>query len=154
MFLFRFTVVIITLACTETGIKTSKFFFFFFLKEVPQNNPCSGSNADAEIRSLCRKHRAAKVLPLNPGVGQNTAMHASPAAWNLLLVLISTLQVHSPTLCSLVPKFLTALVVVNAVSPVDPQNKRGNTANCHDRLKQIPVSNAVCLLLTMLCPEL
>ena len=67
-------------------------------KELPQKNPCSGSNADAEIRSLCSEHRAAKVLPLKPGVGQNTAMHASPAAWNFLLVLISTLQVHSPTL--------------------------------------------------------
>ena len=32
---------------------------------------------------------------------------------------------------------------MNAVSPVDPQNKRGNIANCHDRLKQIPVSSAV-----------
>ena len=46
--------------------------------------------------------------------------------------------------------------MVNAVhvSPVDPQNKSGNTANRLDRLKQIPVSSAVCLLLTVLCPEL
>ena len=41
--------------------------------------------------------------------------------------------------------------MVNAVSPVDPQNKRGNIAKCHDRLKQIPVSSAVYLLLTVLC---
>ena len=33
--------------------------------------------------------------------------------------------------------------MVNAVSPVDPQNKRGYIANHHDRLKQIPVSSAV-----------
>ena len=33
--------------------------------------------------------------------------------------------------------------MVNAVAPADPQNKRGNTANHHDRLKQIPVSSAV-----------
>ena len=54
--LFRFTVVMITaLACTETGIKNK-------LKkqkkaEVPQKNPCSGSNADAEIKApLLRTH--------------------------------------------------------------------------------------------------
>ena len=35
-----------------------------------------------------------------------------------------------------------------------PWNKKFNIANCHDRLKQIPVSSAVCLLLTVLCPEL
>ena len=29
-----------------------------------------------------------------------------------------------------------------------------NIGNCNDRLKQIPVSSAVCLLLTVLCPEL
>ena len=33
--------------------------------------------------------------------------------------------------------------MVNAVSPVDPRNRRGNIANRHDRLKQIPVSSAV-----------
>ena len=44
--------------------------------------------------------------------------------------------------------------MVNAVAHADLQNKRGNMANRHDRLKQIPVSSAVCLLLTVLCPEL
>ena len=90
-----------------------------------------------------------KVFPLKPEVGQNTAMHASPAAWNFLLVLISTLWVHSPT-----PLFSTAYILnciscVNAVSPVDPRNKRDNIANRHDRQKQVPVSSAVCLLLTV-----
>ena len=33
--------------------------------------------------------------------------------------------------------------MVNAVAPADPWNKRGNIANHHDRLKQIPVSSAV-----------
>ena len=95
-----------------------------------------------------------KVFPLKPGVSPNTAKHASQAAWNFLLVLISTLWVHSPT-----PLFSTAYILnciscVNAVSPVDPQNQRGNIANRHDRLKQIPASSAVCLLLTVLRPEL
>ena len=35
-------------------------------------------------------------------------------------------------------------------SPADPQNQRGNMANYHDGLQQIPVSSAVCLLLTVL----
>ena len=34
--------------------------------------------------------------------------------------------------------------MVNAVSPVDPRNKTGNTANRHDRLKQITVSIKCC----------
>ena len=33
--------------------------------------------------------------------------------------------------------------MVNAASPVDPWNRRGNIANRHDRLKQILVSSAV-----------
>ena len=41
--------------------------------------------------------------------------------------------------------------MVNAVSPVDPLNKRGNIANCHDRLKQTPVSSAVCSLFAVDC---
>ena len=53
--LFRFTVVIITaLACTETGIKKVKQNKTKNknkkIGEVPQKNPCSGSNADAEIK--------------------------------------------------------------------------------------------------------
>jgi len=36
--------------------------------------------------------------------------------------------------------------VVKAVSPTDPRNKTGNTANRHDQLKQIPVSSALCWL--------
>ena len=35
------------------------------------------------------------VLPLRPGVGQSIATHASPAAMNFFLVLISTFPVHS-----------------------------------------------------------
>ena len=33
--------------------------------------------------------------------------------------------------------------MVNVVSPIDPWNKTGDTANRHDRLKQIHVSSAV-----------
>ena len=84
------------------------------------------------------------VFFLKLGVGQNTATHASPAAWNFLLVMISTVMVHSPTLSFSTAYILNSLVVVKAVSPTDPRNKTGNTANRHDQLKQIPVSSAVC----------
>ena len=47
-----------------------------------------------KLRSLCWEHRAVKVFPLKPGVGQNTAMHASPAAWNLLLVKCCWVMMH------------------------------------------------------------
>ena len=93
----QITVVIITedcfsiaLACTGKKREKKK------KAEVPQKNPCRGSNADAEIKLPLL--RAVNVFPLKPGVGQNTATHASPAAWNFLLVLNSTLLVHSPTL--------------------------------------------------------
>ena len=101
--LFRFTVVIITaLACTETRIiiffKQVIFFIFFKAGEVLQKNPCSGSNADAEIKVPLLRTQSCERFRLKPGVGQNTALHTSPAAWNFLLVLISTLLVHSSTL--------------------------------------------------------
>ena len=63
-----------------------------------------------KLRSLCWEHRAVNVFPLKLGVGQNTATHASPAVWNFLLVLISTLLVHSPTL-----SFSTAYIL-NCIS--------------------------------------
>ena len=91
--LFRFTVVIITaLACTETRL------FFFKQGEVLQKNPCSGSNADAELKVPLLRTQSCERFRLKPGVGQNTALHTSPAAWTFLLVLISTLLVHSSTL--------------------------------------------------------
>ena len=82
----------IALACTETSkTKTKR------QKSLKRTSPV-GVMQMQKLRSLCWEHRAVKVFPLKPGVGQNTATHASPAALNFLLVLISTLLVHSPTL--------------------------------------------------------
>ena len=52
--------------------------------------------ADAENKaSTIENSDLPYVLPLKPGVGQNTATHASPTAGNVFLVLISTFPVHS-----------------------------------------------------------
>ena len=61
-----------------------------------------------KLGPLCWEHRAVNVFLLKLGVGQNTATHASPAACNFLLVLISTL--HLPTL-----SFSTAYIL-NCIS--------------------------------------
>ena len=53
---------------------------------------------DAEIEvSSVENPEMTDVLPLNPGVGQNIATHASLIARNFFLVLISTFLVHSPS---------------------------------------------------------
>ena len=50
--------------------------------------------------------QSSKVLPLQPGIGQNIAMHALPAARDFVLELISTFLVHSPSFFSKTsPKF-------------------------------------------------
>ena len=85
----------IALACTKTGIKIKK---IKKAGEVHQKNPSNGSNADAEIMVPLLKTQSCERFPFKARVGQNAARHASPAAWNFLLVLISTLLVHSPTL--------------------------------------------------------
>ena len=75
-----------------------------------KRTPAVGVTQMQKLRSLCWEHRTVKIFPLKPGVGQNTATHASPAAWDFLLVLISTLLVHSPTL-----SFSTAYIL-NCIS--------------------------------------
>ena len=61
--------------------------------------------ADAEINVPSFETRVDKCSPLTPGVGQNIAMHASPAARNFFLALISTFPVHSPSYFSLLNPF-------------------------------------------------
>ena len=95
-----------------------------------------------KLKPLCWEHRAVNVFLLKLGVGQNTSMHALPAAWNFLLVIISTRFTYTFVLYCL--HFLN-WVVVNAVSPADPRNKTGNIANRHDQLKQIPASIKCCV---------
>ena len=52
----------------------------------------------------------ANVLPLKPGVGQNIAMHASPAARSFFLVLIYAFPFHSTSFFSKYsPSFLAVL---------------------------------------------
>ena len=58
----------------------------------------AAGTADAEMTHVLRT-QSSKDFPLKPGVGHNTAMHASPTARNFFLELISTLPVHSPAIC-------------------------------------------------------
>ena len=104
--LFRFTVVIITiallLACTETRMKNKfKKIEKKYAGEVPQKNPCSRSNADAEIKVPLLRTLSCERFPSKAesrSEYSHTCFNISPAAWNFLLVLISTLLIHSPTL--------------------------------------------------------
>ena len=69
-----------------------------------QSSPQWGT-ADAEIKDLSVQNSELKVSLLRlgawkPGVGQNTAMHASPTPRHFFLELVSTLPVHSPTILS------------------------------------------------------
>ena len=68
-----------------------------------------------KLRPLCWEHRAVNIFLLKLGVGQNTSMHALPAAWNFLLVIISTRFTYTFVLYCL--HFLN-WVVVNAVFPL------------------------------------
>ena len=57
---------------------------------LPPYSPQMGT-ADAEIKVPYVEHRElTNILPLKPLVGQNIAIHASPTARNVFLVLIST----------------------------------------------------------------
>ena len=76
-------------------------------------NPQWGT-ADAEIKiPSVENPELTNALPLKPGVCQNIAMHASPTTRNFFLVLILTLQVHSP---SFIPNPLPAVFVLAAFS--------------------------------------
>ena len=85
----------IALACTETSCC---FFVLNRQKKSLKRTPAVGVMLMQKLRSLCWEHSCESFFPLKPWVGQNTATHASPAAWNFLLILVSTLLVHSPTL--------------------------------------------------------
>ena len=59
---------------------------------------CSGGPEDAEIKVPSFENPEMtifNVLSLNSRVGQNIALHASPTAMNVFLVLTSTFPVHS-----------------------------------------------------------
>ena len=78
---------------------------------------------------------------IKPGVGQNIATHASFTARKLFFfVLILTFLVYSPSFLSKPsPYFLTVLVLTNAVSCVDPQNKISHHPSYwHNRGMQAP----------------
>ena len=68
---------------------TAKNFFLFLISTFPVTR--SGTLRTQKLRSPSAENpELTNVLPLKPGVGQNIAMHASPAATNFFLVLIST----------------------------------------------------------------
>ena len=63
------------------------------------------------------------VLLLKPGVGHAVHTQASLTSTNFVLVLIFTIMVHSPSFLSISSLwFLVALVLVDALSRVDPRN--------------------------------
>ena len=64
---------------------------------IPLKSPECGT-ADAEIKDASVDQQSSKVLPIEPGVGQNISLHASPTARDFFLELISTFLVHSSSL--------------------------------------------------------
>ena len=53
-----------------------------------------------KLKTYLLRTQNSRVLPLKPGAGQNTAMYASPDAWDVFFEQIFTLQVHSPAFCT------------------------------------------------------
>lgn len=99
-------------------------------------SPAVGT-ANAEIKVPSLETPELKMFhPLNLGVDQNTCVsvyistHASPTAWNISLVLISTSPGRSPFFISKSsPRSF----------PYGPHSKIGHPEQSHKRFKQVPV---------------
>ena len=77
------------------------------METVPQ---WGTADAKIEVPPPIKNPELTNVLPFKPGVGQNIAMHASPAARNFFLVLFTTFMAHSHLIFSQSsPYFLTVL---------------------------------------------
>ena len=117
--------------------------------ELPPSASSSSSPRCGVLRKqklniyLLRTQRS-KVLPLSPGVGQNIAMHASPAARGFFLELMSIFLVHSPSFFFFqnLSQVFPLLPVANAASCVGRQNKIGLPTRYRRRLMQVSVLSA------------
>ena len=85
--------------------------------------------ADAEIEIPLLKTQSLKVLPLNPGVGQHIAMHATLTARDFFLANFY-LSAHSPAFFQNFSLVFPVLPVANTGSCVGLQNKIGHPAGC------------------------
>ena len=76
------------------------------------------------------------VLPLKPGVGQNTAMHVSRTVRNFSHLIVTSTQFSfiyfKPSV-----NFVIALAVANVDSWLGPQMKMGHPACCQTQLMQV-----------------
>ena len=99
--------------------------------------------ADAEIRVPSADNpKLSKVLSFEPGVSQNTASQALPAARNSTLLLY-TFQVHSSSSSfRILLQFFFASGVANAISCVGPRYEIGHYVRHQRRLIQVPVPRA------------
>ena len=104
--------------------------------------PCCGT-VDAEIKvPLCWEPRADKCFPFKAW-SSSQYRHDLSTARNLLLVLISTLPIHSLVFFfKPFPYFLTALILADTVSCVGLWNKKGHPAHSHKQFKYVPVVSA------------
>ena len=118
-------------ACLQTSafiyiylLLFSLFFNFFGLNQSPHRG-----SADAKIKvPSAQNQELTNVLLIDPGAGQNTALHASPTARNFFLVLICPLPVHSPSF--LFPNILLLMLY--------PWNKIGHLFMATSDLSKFP----------------
>ena len=78
------------------------------------------------------------VLPLKPGVGQYTAIHAA----GISSLLISNLLVHSSAFFPNLSQVFHVLAVANTSSCEGPQSKISHPAHHYSELMQVPMLSA------------
>ena len=100
--------------------------YFFMPPPLPRN----GVLWTQKLETYLLRTESSKVLSLQPGEGQNIAVHASHTAREFFTELIFTLLVHFQNLSRVFP----VLAVANTGCCVDSQNKIGHPARCQTRL--------------------
>ena len=103
-------------------------FFVCFFSLVPR----SGMLRTQKLKSHLVRTQSLNGLPLKPGVGQYTAIHATLTARNFFFAYFYP---SSPFTCIFFSKtspdyFFPALAVANTGSCVGPQNKIGHPTGC------------------------
>ena len=89
----------------------------------------SGELRTQKLKSNLLRTQSLKVLPLQSGVGQYIAIHATLTARHFFLA-DTTLPVHSLALSQNLSRIFLVLAVANTGSCVGPQNKIGHPAGC------------------------
>ena len=90
----------------------------------------SGEQRTQKLKSHLVRTQSLNVLPLNPGVGQSIAIHATLIAEDFFLAHFYPIQAIHLHFSQNLSRFFPALAVANTGSCVGPQNEIGHPARC------------------------